>query len=257
MNKYRIFDLDPPWKFDDKLTMSGVKRGAKANYDELSLFELKKIDIKSISEKDALMVLWVPSSLLSDGLELMKHNEFKHKQTYIWVKTKKNPIKKIHSQYKKNIFSLYKAVNSFDKGNIHSLYNSLKEFKFDFNVNDILSFYMGRIFRQTHEIALIGIKGEISKFIENKSQRSVFLGPIGEHSEKPEALQDSLDLLIPPKDNEYDRIELFARRHRKGWVCIGNEAPMTLNEDIYDSVERIKKMNYDDIYALEQKILSQ
>ena len=55
------------------------------------------------------------------------------------------------------------------------------------------------------------------------------------HSQKPEDLQDSLELMFP----ERNKLEIFARRHRPGWNCIGNEAPMTLGEDIRDSIDEL------------------
>ena len=41
----------------------------------------------------------------------------------------------------------------------------------------------------------------------------------GKHSEKPEALQDMIDATWP----DAIKAEMFARRRRPGWACIGNE----------------------------------
>ncbi len=98
---------------------------------------------------------------------------------------------------------------------------------------------MGHYFRQTHEVVLVGVRGKMASKIQNKSQRSVFLGPIGKHSEKPEALQDMLDIMFP--DKKMLRAEFFARRNRPGWVCRGNEVPGDhFGEDIRDSIEELK-----------------
>jgi N6-adenosine-specific RNA methylase IME4 len=43
--------------------------------------------------------------------------------------------------------------------------------------------------------------------------------PRGQHSEKPEAFIDMVELVSPPP-----RLELFARRNRLGWDTWGNEA---------------------------------
>lgn len=45
-----------------------------------------------------------------------------------------------------------------------------------------------------------------------------FAAPMGRHSRKPEAIQDRIEQLF---DGPY--LEVFARRHRPGWTCIGNE----------------------------------
>jgi N6-adenosine-specific RNA methylase IME4 len=202
--KYNVIVSDPPWSFDDKLKMSSVKRGAEANYKTLSNEDIKNLDVGKLAAKDSLLALWVPSSLLDVGLDIMNEWGFTLKQTFIWVKTKKEPLK-----------NLNKTQN--------------------FSIQDILGFGMGRTFRNTHEIVLIGTRGKISKRLRNKSCRSVFLAPIGKHSEKPEGLQDMLDLMFPGKYNK--KIEMFARRDRPGWVCIGNQAPATINKDIRESIK--------------------
>jgi N6-adenosine-specific RNA methylase IME4 len=101
-------------------------------------------------------------------------------------------------------------------------------------LGEMLAFGMGRLFRQTHEICLIGTSdNKIYKRLKNKSQRSVSLAPNLRHSSKPENLQDSLDEMFPSGN----RLELFARRHRKDWVCLGNE--ICNGEDIRDSLAKL------------------
>lgn len=43
--------------------------------------------------------------------------------------------------------------------------------------------------------------------------------PRGRHSEKPEAVQDRIEQMYP----NARKAEFFARRHRPGWDCFGNE----------------------------------
>lgn len=97
---------------------------------------------------------------------------------------------------------------------------------------------MGRLFRQSHELCLIGINNNnIYKKLSNKSQRSVSFGENLKHSAKPEHLQDSLELMFP--DKELNKIEIFARRQRPKWFCLGNESPMSYNEDIKISLNKL------------------
>lgn len=178
-----IFDVivsDPPWVFNDRLTMSSVPRGAEANYPTLDKAALCALKIPTAP--NAILALWCPSSLLADGLAVMQAWGFTQKTTWAWVKTTKD--------------------------------------------GNGLAFGMGRTFRACHELALIGTKGSIK--VEDKAQRSVGVSlfddvaefcPTSGHSTKPEALQDSLDLMFP----DAAKLELFGRRTRKGWLVLGNE----------------------------------
>ena len=212
--KFKIVVADPPYNFSDKLEMSEVKRGAQANYDTLSVEDLKNLPVKDICEEDSLLALWCPSSLLSSGLEIMLSWGFRQTQTHIWIKTKK----------RENLpGALFDEFGYSDDLDHNSLY-----------------FGMGRLFRQTHEIVLVGVRGKIYNYLENRSQRSVHFYPATKHSKKPEALQDMLDIMFPPpEDGSVNRLELFARRERKGWICIGNEVSSTFGEDIRDSIKSI------------------
>lgn len=209
--------------------MSNVKRGAQSQYDVLLDQDIIDLDVKSIAADDSMLVLWVPSSKLQVGMDTMESWGFDQKQTFIWVKTKKqeNIFKAVKSQLLKDIRAIIldKKAKILSPGLLDA-----------FNLNQVLSFFMGRLFRQTHEIALVGVRGKIYTHLENKSQRSVMFGENIKHSAKPEELQDRLDLMFPTAS----KIELFARRDRVGWETVGNECPSSLGEDIRDSIERLK-----------------
>ena len=68
MAKFQVIVSDPPYQFSDGLTMSDVPRGSQSNYDVLDMEAIKSLDVESIATKDALLALWVPSSMLQDGL---------------------------------------------------------------------------------------------------------------------------------------------------------------------------------------------
>ncbi len=222
--KYNIVISDPPWDFSDKLEMSDVKRGAAANYDIMTNQDILDLKVKDITENDAVLVLWVPSSLLQLGLDVMKKWGFAHKQTLPWVKLKKDPFEKIKQLLKSNTLSNKEIDACFD----------------NFDYNNLLNFGMGRLFRQSHEIALIGVKGKIYSKLQNKSQRSVIFGVNEKHSKKPDLLQDKLELMFPDCVGHF--LEMFARRDKPNWTCIGNQCPSSFGEDIRVSLERIAKL---------------
>ncbi len=237
--KFQVIVADCPWVFSDKIDMISTPRGAAANYKTISISDIKNLPISEIADPNgALLALWVPSSLLQEGLDVMTTWGFKHKQTYIWVKTKKDPYIKLVNSFGKNVLQYCKdnGLNAFLKQKAPSnIKKILTDTVKSFTLNDSLAFGMGRLFRQTHEICLIGTNNnKIYKALNNKSQRSVAFAENMKHSAKPENLQNSLDLMFPG----VEKVELFARRHRVGWLCLGNE--VCDGEDIRDSIKRIQ-----------------
>ena len=80
-------------------------------------------------------------------------------------------------------------------------------------------FGMGRTVRGEHESCIVARRGRPP--IRSASVRSTFEGPVGAHSEKPDAFFRLIEeLTFGPYH------ELFARRRRGyGWTCEGNELP--------------------------------
>ncbi len=221
--KYSILSIDCPWSFKDELLMEQVDRGASSQSPVLNFEELKKLKIPELSADDSIIVSWTPSSLLQEGLEMIKGWGFRQTQVIVWNKTVKDPFKNIKNELKKSDLS--------DKKNIDLIFDK-------FNYNNILGFGMGRLWRNCHEMALVGVKGKIYKHLKNKSQRTVHFHENEKHSKKPEAIQDQLDIMFP--DSNLNRLEIFARRVKPGWTCIGNE--VSSGEDIRDSIEKLIKL---------------
>jgi N6-adenosine-specific RNA methylase IME4 len=92
-------------------------------------------------------------------------------------------------------------------------------------VNGKRWFGMGRITRAEHETCLIATRGRPEML--NHSIRSTFVtdldvtglsAPIGRHSEKPEQFYSIVEQL---RAGPY--CELFARRQRPRWTCLGDQ----------------------------------
>lgn len=212
---FSVIVADPPWTFSDKLSMSKVKRGAEAQYDGHVL------DVDAIADlfagpnwdliaENANLLLWVPGSLIKSGIKVAEAWGFKVCGVYPWVKTAKFPRK------------------------------SPRTGKFNFEITkpeDVpLAFGMGHTWRHCSEIALDCRKGGIVSLCENKSQRAACLAPNLKHSAKPEAPQDSLEIMFP-ESSGHRHLELFARRERPGWVCLGNEID---GLDIREALDRLR-----------------
>ena len=239
--KYQVIVVDPPYNFRDKLSMSDVKRGAEANYSTMTLEEIKELPIKDISDPNgAILCLWVPSTLLQDGLDVMSAYGYTYKQMCVWVKTKKEPFKLIIKDIFKSIIAgidllPFPITTLKDKKDLAS---TVSKKLLNWNHNNILGFGLGHCFRNTHEICLIGINNTgIYKKLQNRSQRTVFLAENLGHSAKPENLQDSLDIMF---GNDTLKVEIFSRRQRNGWITIGNECPGdTFGEDVRVSLSKL------------------
>jgi N6-adenosine-specific RNA methylase IME4 len=241
MSKFQVIVADPPWLFSDKLEMSSVPRGADANYPTLDIEEIKKLKVSEVADPNGcILALWVPSSLLQEGLDVMEAWGFEQRQTYIWAKSKKK--ENITNVIRKELIGLVKKVQR-KAVKLNGKPITFKDFEFVLD-ESILGFGMGRLFRQTHEICLIGINStKIYKLLNNKSQRSVSFGQNMKHSAKPGHLQNSLDLMFP----RCKKLEIFARRSLVGWTTIGNE--VCDGEDVRDSLQKLMEVVNEDAVA--------
>jgi N6-adenosine-specific RNA methylase IME4 len=80
-----------------------------------------------------------------------------------------------------------------------------------------LAFGTGYILRCAGEPFLIGTRGQPRT---SRSVRSVVMGPIRQHSRKPDEAYTEAARLLP----NVHRLDLFARQLRPGWTAWGNEA---------------------------------
>ena len=196
---YTVLVADPPWGFEDKLRQSAVKRGSADNYPTLSIEDIAALPVQTVMASSAVCCLWTPASLLAEGLRLLQAWDFVHKQVWVWIKTTKN-----------------RCV--LDDGTPR------------------LAFGMGRLARNASEYILVGVRGDrpgdLYGQVQDHSTRNVFFSPATPHSAKPECVQDALERMLPAAP----KLEMFARRNRQGWTCIGNEATNTKGQDIRDSL---------------------
>ncbi len=77
---------------------------------------------------------------------------------------------------------------------------------------------VGFYFRNVSELVLFGIRGQLRTFPPARRQVNVMLSRKGRHSQKPEALYETIEKCSP---GPY--LELFARTKRSGWFQWGEE----------------------------------
>ena len=90
--KYKIIYADPPWTYRVWSKETGLKRSAQSHYRTMNKEELQKMKdvIQKISDKDSVLLMWVTSPCLEEGLELIKEWGYTYKTiAFSWVKQNK------------------------------------------------------------------------------------------------------------------------------------------------------------------------
>lgn len=95
MSKFSIIYADPPWDYKGQ-TQIGVggasSGGAKSHYSTLKLDDLKRLDIRSLCEKDCLLFMWSSSPHLDQAIDLMRAWGFSWATVaFAWDKQRVNP----------------------------------------------------------------------------------------------------------------------------------------------------------------------
>ena len=83
--KYDIIDADPPWQYNDK--RGGSARWGAVGYKTMSVNDIAKLPVYSITNKDSALFLWVTMPFLDKAFEIIKAWGFKYKTcAFCWVK---------------------------------------------------------------------------------------------------------------------------------------------------------------------------
>lgn len=77
-------------------------------------------------------------------------------------------------------------------------------------------FGMGHHLRAEHETCIVAVRGRPKR--SNANTRTVFEAQAWRHSEKPEEFYRIVEAFAPGP-----RLDLFSRREREGWTCIGTD----------------------------------
>jgi N6-adenosine-specific RNA methylase IME4 len=190
--------LDPPWL---ERGAGKIKRGADRHYPLMKVGDI--LDLVSETPEwdqiatDAHCYMWVTNNFLQDGLWLMKELGFRYVTNIAWVKIK----------------------NSWPQSMMDSIVQDeilLSPESWLAVTRDAVKFGIGQYFRGAHELCLFGTSGKCQK--PKKALPSAFLAPRSEHSKKPEYIYQLIEQTSP---GPY--LEMFARTHRPGWDCWGNE----------------------------------
>lgn len=215
---YVTVSADPPWPFDDKLTMEETKRGAESNYSVMTINDICTLYRPELVLPDRLrrrptlagydlndtgfLFLWSTWTHLLNGSAqyVAKYWGYEPKQVVPWIKGRVGYVQPIDGAH----------------GNV---------IPYDL----ILNMGMGRITRGVTEPLIICTRGRgWSKYVKRKNQNGLILDwgedllleSRGAHSAKPIVTPALIESLVP---GPY--VELFARRRLSGWTTWGNELP--------------------------------
>ena len=93
--KYEIIYADPPWEYGNS-QHNGKGRpttgGAATHYPTMTISDLKRLDVQSVTADDALLFLWASSPHLDQAIDLLKAWGFKWATVgFVWDKQRVNP----------------------------------------------------------------------------------------------------------------------------------------------------------------------
>lgn len=198
--KYPVILADPPVPFETWGKRPGGidSRAAAAHYDVMTwadLFGLGPL-IRDVAADDCVLFLWMCQPLLRETLAMARRWGFKYKtKAFSWCKT-------------------YGDGSSFFVG---------MGYWTRANTEDVLLFTRGEPSRVNP-----GVYQLLATLEETPYDVPAVIAPVSRHSEKPGEVQNRIERLV---DGPY--LELFARRQRPGWSCLGNEID---GQDIRDAL---------------------
>ena len=83
MEKYQIIYADPPWRYEN----NGGQGVAEKHYKTMSVEEICNLPVKALTDKNAVLFLWVTFPQLAEAFQVMEAWGFKYKTVgFVWVK---------------------------------------------------------------------------------------------------------------------------------------------------------------------------
>lgn len=83
MEKYQIIYADPPWRYEN----SGGQGVAENHYKTMSVEEICNLPISTLTDKNAVLFLWVTFPQLAEAFQVIEAWGFKYKTVgFVWIK---------------------------------------------------------------------------------------------------------------------------------------------------------------------------
>jgi N6-adenosine-specific RNA methylase IME4 len=189
--KFPVILADPPVPFETWGKRPGGidSRAAEAHYSTMpwpELFNLGPL-IREVAAPDCVLFLWMCQPLLRETLAMARRWGFKYKtKAFSWVKLRPAAGLTFHV-----------GMGYWTRA----------------NTEDVLLFTRGNPSRVRKDVYQM-----IASLEATPLETPAVLAPVGRHSAKPAEVHDRIERLV---SGPY--LELFARRPRNGWTCLGNE----------------------------------
>ena len=181
--RFSVLYIDVPWQYSGA---SDPIRQAERHYDTMSQASLIALPVDRLAAVDAIAFLWATPPKVAEAVELLNAWGFEFKTSACWVK--EQPASATSARRTG-------AVPRYAIG-------------------------LGSYYRQSHELRLVGTRGNIPPPAPSNRPCSVISAPRGAHSAKPAMARRQIEKMYPL----LSRIELFARGEVPGWHVWGLEA---------------------------------
>lgn len=89
---FKTILADPPWRFKSRNGKLSPEHDKCYRYPTLTLNEIKSIPVQLVADKNSHLYLWIPVSMIKDGLEVMANWGFNYKTSITWEKTRKDGL---------------------------------------------------------------------------------------------------------------------------------------------------------------------
>jgi len=180
--RYQVVLADPPWRFKARTAVAtDGARSAGAHYPTMDLAAIKALPVRDVLARDCHLFLWTTGPFLELSFDVLAAWGFRYSTiAFAWMKLRRG------------------AGGLF----------------YD-HVND-LHFGGGYTTRSNVEICLLGRRGSPKRL--SRAVRQAILGPVREHSRKPDVTRERI---IAYADGP--RLEMFARSRADGFDAWGNQ----------------------------------
>lgn len=81
---------DPPWRFKNSSGKIAPENKKLHRYPTMALADIKALSVTAVADVPSHLYLWVPNTLLADGLAVMEAWGFTYKSNLVWHKIRKD-----------------------------------------------------------------------------------------------------------------------------------------------------------------------